>query len=43
VLYKSIWFCWATTYAWDYIKSGDSPEHVAAYNELYPKGVSNGW
>jgi hypothetical protein len=25
--------------AWDYIKSlGDSPEHVAAYNELYPKG-----
>ncbi|MBW3544650.1 MAG: M4 family metallopeptidase, partial [Bacteroidetes bacterium] len=29
----------ATTYAWEYIASlGDSPEHQAAYDEVYPTG-----
>lgn len=29
----------ATTYAWEYIESlGDSPEHIAAYDEVYPEG-----
>ncbi|MFT5964835.1 MAG: Zn-dependent metalloprotease, partial [Flavobacterium sp.] len=38
-LQKAFDFVGATTYAWDYVKSlGDSPEHIAAYNELYPKG-----
>jgi Zn-dependent metalloprotease len=38
-LQKAFDFVGATTYAWDYVKSlGDSPEHIAAYNGLYPKG-----
>ncbi|HYG02264.1 MAG TPA: M4 family metallopeptidase, partial [Chryseosolibacter sp.] len=29
----------ATTYAWDYVLSlGNTEEHIAAYNELFPKG-----
>ena len=38
-LQKAFDFVGATSYAWDYVLTlGDSPEHVAAYNELYPKG-----
>jgi Zn-dependent metalloprotease len=38
-LQKAFDFVGATTYAWDYVKAlGNSPEHIAAYNELYPKG-----
>jgi Zn-dependent metalloprotease len=38
-LQKAFNFVGATSYAWDYIATlGNSPEHIAAYNELYPKG-----
>ncbi len=38
-LQKALDHVGATTYAWDYIQSlGTSPEYVAAYNEIYPKG-----
>ena len=38
-LQKALDHVGATTYAWDYIQSlGTSPEYVAAYNEVYPKG-----
>jgi Zn-dependent metalloprotease len=38
-LQKAFDFVGATSYAWDYVATlGDSPEHVAAYNALYPKG-----
>lgn len=38
-LQKAFDFVGATSYAWDYVLTlGDSPQHVAAYNELYPKG-----
>jgi Zn-dependent metalloprotease len=38
-LQKAFDFVGAKSYAWDYVATlGDSPEHVAAYNELYPKG-----
>ncbi|HYC86996.1 MAG TPA: M4 family metallopeptidase, partial [Chryseosolibacter sp.] len=38
-LQKALEHVGATTYAWDYVLSlGNSAEHVAAYNELFPKG-----
>lgn len=38
-LQKALDHVGATTYAWEYIQSlGTSPEHTAAYNEVYPKG-----
>jgi len=38
-LQKAFDFVGATSYAWDYIASlGDSPEHDAAYDKVYPKG-----
>jgi Zn-dependent metalloprotease len=38
-LQKAFDFVGATSYAWDYVATlGNSPEHVAAYNKLYPKG-----
>jgi Zn-dependent metalloprotease len=38
-LQKAFDFVGATSYAWDYLATlGNSPEHVAAYNKLYPKG-----
>jgi len=38
-LQKALDHVGATMYAWDYIQSlGTSPEYVAAYNEVFPKG-----